>query len=652
VSYRRWILVTIHLSSLSLGLLFQFSPPTASAQSEPTSADQVIARYREAVGAERFASITTFEERGELYGNIMGFWQGLRSPQQSQNKERGTFEFYFKSPNLRFSSTVNEKNQVVALHGCDGKVSWYIDAHMQRSEFQPKPGSEYDCQQGFERIAPLLNQANVKTRLTKKKEIEGRMAWEVKVEIPKLPGSEMYYFDAQTYYLLRMGSLGHNITYSDYRDVGGIKFPFVSVTESTNSKLVSTVRELKINSPIDDARFFELQPKGRGVEISPATSPKKEDAPVHSMVSASTSAIPTGEATSSASPKTPGTPPAPSVTEVNFPNFSSCSMADLQLAVPELKNLKPARDQEKLSALLDKVGDKTLDMARHTPNLISVETVTESQKGGAETRRDYDYRILSRVEGNVVGLNEFRVDRKTGDKFQTDKAMKNDPTLADLERASHDLATSPSGRAPISQGFANSWVHFYPRNRAQANFRYLGEEKMGGQHTLVVAFSQKPESVISPALFRSKEKTVPMFLQGVAWVSASDFRILRLRTDLLSPLPEVLLHRLTTDTQFLAVKIDRVPSALWLPGDVVVTTDVQGTTLREDHTYSEYRLFRTIQSCAEPMNVFSRKTAVAPKFSLDCDGRMGPLQGQCHGTTVYFFDASGIQGLAAVIVLA
>jgi len=115
---------------------------------------------------------------------------------------------------------------------------------------------------------------------------------------------------------------------------------------------------------------------------------------------------------------------------------------------------------------------------------------------------------------------------------------------------------------------------------------------MNGQRTLVLAFAQKPQSVLSPALFRSQGKIVPMFLQGVAWVNVSDFRILRLRTDLLSPLPEVSLHRLTADIQFVPTRIEEVPSVLSLPRDVMVTSEVGGATLREDHLYSEYRVFR------------------------------------------------------------
>jgi hypothetical protein len=183
----------------------------------------------------------------------------------------------------------------------------------------------------------FLRQANVKMRLTKKKEVEGRMAWEVKVSDRKSLEPEMYYFDAETYFLLRLGRLGSTVTYSDYRDVGGIKLPFVTVREFTNSRLVTTVRELRINSAIDDARFSAPQPKGGSVAINPVASPKKDNAEVPIVASPNISATPNAESSGSTSSKTSATPSAPSVTEVNFPNFTSCPIADLQLTIPELK---------------------------------------------------------------------------------------------------------------------------------------------------------------------------------------------------------------------------------------------------------------------------------------------------------------------------
>jgi hypothetical protein len=569
-----WLMFAMHL-----GVLLFLLQPSILAQQEPTTADQVIAKYAEAVGADRFSSISTFIERGDLYGNVTNFWQGSFAPTQSQKKERGQYELYFKSPNRRFSSSVTEDNRVIALHGCNGSVAWYINAYLERKEFQPKRGNEYDCEQGFEPIRFHWHDAKLKPRLAKKREVAGRMAWQVKVNDPKSRGTETYDFDAETYLLLRFEKYGSTVSYLDYRDVGGFKVPFRTTYEFTNSTLVSTVRELKINSPIDDSRFIEPEVKGKVIVLNPVGAPKPAE--VESVV------VP--------SPKPAVTGNDVSVTEVNFPNFASCTLAELQLVVPELKQLKPAPDQRKLDSLLGDIGAKTLDIARNTPNLISRETVIESQQGRSETRHAYDYLILRRINGNVVGLNEFRVDLNSGEKFRTDeaieRAVQKESSTSDLERAGHELAGPQSG-APSSQGFATAWVHFYPLNRPQATFRYLGDQKMDGRRTLVLAFAEKPPAVVSPALIRYQGKTLPMFLQGIAWVDASDFRILRLRTDLLSPLPEVSLHRFTVDIQFASTRIQQVSSVLSLPRELLVISQVSGSTIRELHTYSEYRLFR------------------------------------------------------------
>ena len=572
VSFRRWVLIAVHL-----GVTFYFSLAPAVAQDEPVTAEQIVTRYLDAIGADKFPSITTFMEVGDR--------------RQSGESTNGTFEFYFKRPNLRFSSVFGANNSLLIMHGCDGKVTWVIDVSGIRREFKPKAGSEYDCGEGFQNGPSLLRQANVKLRIIKKKEFEGRMVWEIKAEYPKSRWSETFYIDAETYYLLHQGMAGDSVTYSDYRNVGGIMLPF-KITEGLRAtSRVTTVREVKINAPIDDARFVEPETKNGVITPKSETSAKVNSG---ALPSTSEGTAASNIASSNiASSTTSATPAVASVTEVNFPNVASSPIAELQLTIPDLKGLNPAPDQEKLTELLDRVGAKTLEIEKNTPNLISRENVIQSQKGVGETRRDYDYLIVTRVERNIVGLNEYRVDLKTGEKFQTDNEMNEKSALADLERASHELGGSQGGHSPASQGFATAWVYFYPFNRPQATFRYLGEQKLDGRLTQVLAFAQKPESVVSPGIFLYRGKTAPMFMQGVAWVDASDFRILRLRTDLLLPIPELSLHRLTADIQFVPTRIEEVPSLLSLPSEVTVTSEVSGSTIREIHKYSGYRVFRT-----------------------------------------------------------
>ena len=549
----------------------------------------------EAIGASRYSNIKTVVESGELSGNLTNFWQGSRSPTQAQNQQRGAFESYFESPNLRFNSLVTEKNQVIALHGCDGKVSWYIDSVLKRSELRPKAANEGECEEGFKEPLSRLQEPNVKIRLVKKKEIEGRMAWEIRVDDPKTFGTGNYYFDAETFLLLRLEKQGTSISYSDYRDVGGIRLPFTIVQELTNSKLVTTLREVKINAPIEAARFVEPQII-HGQVVWNTTPPRKDGADAVNSATAppanpaASTISPPPEAGKIAAPESAVSHDAPTAAEVNFPNYTSCQLPELEAAVPELKGLKLSNDQQKLAGVLDKVGAKTLDIAQNTPNLIARERVTAPEGAGA-FRRDYDYLILARPEGKMITLDEFRLDLKTGEKFQTDEIIKEPLHRSDLERASNEANSKAEG-PPMSQGFATSWVHFYPSNRVRATYRYLGEEKMDGHRVLVLAFAQKPASVSLPALFRYQSKTAPLFLQGVAWVDPSDFRILRLRTDLLAPVPEVSLHRWTADIQFGATRIEQVPVPLQLPRKVSVTTVVGGEIIREVHEYSDYRLFR------------------------------------------------------------
>ena len=401
MSPRTYFHMVVHLSALCL------LQSAAVAHQEPVTADQVISRYMVLIGANQFSTITSVMESGELSGNVTNFWQGSRSPWQASNKQHATFETYFKSPNLRFSSTVTDKNQVIAMHGCDGKVGWYIDSFLERKEFKPKPGSEGDCEEGFQASLSRVREPNAKARLVKKKQVEGRMAWEIKLNFPK-SATETYFFDAETFFLVRIERAGTTLSYSDYRNLGGIKLPFTIVQEFANSKLVTTVREVKINAPIDDARFAEPEVRAGKVELTPLVNSKKEGADV-STISSAPSGAPTADRSTVDLNESTRTHTLDPVVEVNFPNYTSCTVQELQLAVPELKGLRPPADQQKLPDLLQKVGAKTLDIARNTPNLIARERVTKSPKGSDETRRDYDYLILARLEKQIVTLDEFRL---------------------------------------------------------------------------------------------------------------------------------------------------------------------------------------------------------------------------------------------------
>jgi hypothetical protein len=295
--------------------------------------------------------------------------------------------------------------------------------------------------------------------------------------------------------------------------------------------------------------------------------------------------------------ETPVAPSTPVPPKVVIPNFTSCTIPKLQKFIPDLKRLQPSGDQTELTAILDKIGANTVEIVRKTPNLISHESVVTEQRG-IKTLQNYSYLILTHPgDANSAVLEEFRVDLATGAKLEASQITKDADANSRAESSSLELPSPSrsvlaSGGAPASQGFGTAWLNFYPLNRALSEFRYLGQQKMDGHATLVVAFAQKPASVKLPAKLFFENRTVPLFMQGVAWVDASDFRIVRLRTDLLAPPSGVDLSQLTADIHFSQVQIAGSAAPLWLIRDVTVTSDIGGATHREIHVYSKYRLFR------------------------------------------------------------
>jgi hypothetical protein len=576
------------------------------AQQTPADANQVIANYRAAIGSpQKFAAITSLIERGELSGDLAGPLPPFHAP--TGRSDRGSFEYYFKAPNLRVTVTRFANDAIVAARGCDGNVAWYANGFQGRGVIKPKPGVLYDCDPGYDPVPQILRDPAALMKFKGIKKVGGRQALVVHVESRKLHRAEVEYFDPATYLLIRSevaGWSGLSSSYSDYRDVGGIKFPFVVVQENDNAKITTTLREVQINVPIADSVFS--QPSVQAEQRSQAIKDPKTDSriPLTDARHVDQSLArrmellplpdvdPPGEiARSGKSAGLSASPSSQPVVYVNATNFSSCPIPQLLQAVPELRDLEVIAPAD-LNGLLDKVGAKITEAYRKTPDLVAHEEVLETQPNRPSTRRHFSYLILTHSTKDVVTLEEFRVDLRGGAPIVPPVEQKNSQTAwNDLRTNSMRASARDAGGLPLAQGFANMWVNFYPDDRAMSVFRYLGRQKIDHHNTLVIAFSQKPGSVLLPGKLRYKDKLVSLFFQGIAWVDESDFRIVRLRTDLLSPPVDVPLYQLTAEIHFADTSVVGLTHLLWLPRQVEITSDLNGLLLHDKHTYSEYRLF-------------------------------------------------------------
>jgi len=250
-------------------------------------------------------------------------------------------------------------------------------------------------------------------------------------------------------------------------------------------------------------------------------------------------------------------------------------LQDLIQTVTELRGLEPSQGQDELAAILDKTGKVCEDLMERMPNLISREEVTQeklrdSGKVKEHRRRKFEYMIIvSRNDGNVT-LNEYRVGPRG--------------SPAEGYGSGHGYM--------LTQNFASQWLYFISQNQPAARFLYLGQQTNSGHKCYVVAFAQKPGFATVTGMLIEAGRSVRLLFQGIAWIDEESFRIVRLRTDLLAPRPEIGLQKETTQLQFGMEPLRKIGSSLWLPQQVVVTAERNNQRSRNTHRYSDYRLFK------------------------------------------------------------
>ncbi len=250
------------------------------------------------------------------------------------------------------------------------------------------------------------------------------------------------------------------------------------------------------------------------------------------------------------------------------------SPEDLIKELPDLQGLKTDTDQSMLEEVLQKTGKNVDSFFKSFQNTVSLEKVHQERMGKdgktkASQDREFQYLLLADAQRPGLGIEEHR-----------STAEGQDSELTGLHQG-----------LMLTSGFASASSVFHPVNRNGADFRYLGKQTLDNHETYVVAFAQKPQTAKMVTRFVTDKGSALILTQGVAWIDATSFHIIRLHTDLLNPLPTIRLQKQTTEIQFQQVSFNGGNTNLWLPQEVKVMVDWRGRVLRNQHRYSAFRLF-------------------------------------------------------------
>jgi hypothetical protein len=275
------------------------------------------------------------------------------------------------------------------------------------------------------------------------------------------------------------------------------------------------------------------------------------------------------------------------------------SIAELLRDIPDLEGLDPANRSltESLPGLLKRVGAAVERFFRDFSNTAATEFLRQARldKRGrvkSQRREEFSYVIFSRTEAGRTWMEEYR--------------------------------GNPAGRQTVpgglddgymaTTGFVASQIVLHPLWQEGISYRYLGTQLMDGRTVHVVGFAQRPQDSQPLGLFRvGQRKGVSLYVQGIAWISADQYQVTRLATFLLEPVPDVNLTQETTEIVYQPHRFASSPDLFWLPRRVTVSIDWGNKRLRNEHTFSKFRLFKVETEQAEPVRDFREGVAQPPR---------------------------------------
>jgi hypothetical protein len=217
------------------------------------SADQILDKYIQAAGgAQRLAGLTSFVATGASmgYGGFGG---------------DAEFTIYAKAPNQRTTviSFKEHPERGDSVWAFDGRTGWIKTPRGLLADYElvgeELDGARLEAQMAF---PGQIKQALSNWRVGLNRAIEGRDYLILQGTGPRGLLATLY-FDPETGLLRRLvrygpspvGRVPTQIDYTDYRDVGGIKFPFEYQFSWLDGRYTAKIKDIKTNVAIDAARF-------------------------------------------------------------------------------------------------------------------------------------------------------------------------------------------------------------------------------------------------------------------------------------------------------------------------------------------------------------------------------------------------------------
>jgi outer membrane lipoprotein-sorting protein len=180
----------------------------------------------------------------------------------------GTIEVYSKKPNktrtlIKLDLTAVGAGQMTSDQRFDGTTGYVMDTLQGNRAIE---GSQLDAMKNGSFPSPLLTYKEMGTTIAlgEKQKVGAKDAY-VLTMAPKAGPPTRLFIDAESFMLVRTavtlnvpqlgGDIEQVVDFSDFRDVDGIKIPFVTKSSNPAQTVTATISSVKHNVDIEDASF-------------------------------------------------------------------------------------------------------------------------------------------------------------------------------------------------------------------------------------------------------------------------------------------------------------------------------------------------------------------------------------------------------------
>jgi tetratricopeptide (TPR) repeat protein len=227
----------------------------------------------------------------------------------------------------------------------------------------------------------------------------------------------------------------------------------------------------------------------------------------------------------------------------------------------------------KIDDVLREAGKRIEEFVASVDRFTSTEFVTHEaiDKWGmaaSPEKRKFEYLVsVKEVKPGYLNVDEYR------------------------SNTNHSAVDFPGGVE--THGLPALVLIFHPYNAANFEMSCEGLSHWNGKPAWQVHFRQRSDK---PNWIRSYKigMTGPSYsiaLKGRAWIAADSFRVTRLETDLIAPVPEIRLVADHTAIEYGPVEFKNRKVELWLPKTAEVYYDWRGKRTYRRHSFSNYLLF-------------------------------------------------------------